>query len=338
MTDREQPSSAADPVATQRRAAVRLIEEAAAGLELRAQTFCGDWIVRLIHRDGRARLVWGYNFDLNPSAGAQVAKDKAATFEVLRAAGVAAVEHRLFLRADLDEYVGDDGNWRAMLAALDDFGGEAVIKPTDGSGGAGVSRVRSRRELEQAAGALWQRTHAICLSPFIEAAREVRHILLDGEARIIYEKQIDALVGDGRSSIGQLILARLDADPLRWSHHLATSARRHGELAWDHIPAAGQRLPLAWKHNLRGARAVVPQQPDNAMLKLARRAADSLGLRLCAVDVIEPAGAREPIILEVNAGLMLERYVEQIEDGWQRALELMRDVLVRMFEAGAPRR
>lgn len=331
MTDREQPSPAA-----QRRAAVRLIEEAAAGLGLRTQTFCGDWVVRLAHRDGRTRLVWGYNFDLNPSAGAQVAKDKAATFEILRASGVPAVEHRLFLRADLDEYVSDAGNWRLMLAALEDFGGDAVIKPTDGSGGAGVSRVRSGRELEQAAGSLWQRTHAICLSPFIEVSREVRHILLDGEARIVYEKRIDALVGDGRASIGQLILARLSADPQRWSHHLVTSARRHGELDWDHVPAAGQRLPLAWKHNLRGARAVIPDCPDGAMLKLARAAADSLGLRLCAVDVIEAAGASAPIVLEVNAGLMLERYVEQIEDGWQHALELTRDVLVRMFKDSTP--
>jgi glutathione synthase/RimK-type ligase-like ATP-grasp enzyme len=327
------------------RAAVRLLREAAGQLGLRLEAFCGDWVVRLIHPDGRTRLVWGYHFDLNPSAGAHVAKDKAATFEVLRAAGVASVEHRLFLRADLEGYVGSEGSWQRLLAALAEFGGDAVLKPTEGSGGAGVTRVQSPRELEAAAGTLWQRHHAICLSPYHEVQREVRHILLDGEPRIIYEKRIDAVVGDGRSTLGELLLEKLD-DPRRWADLIPSAARRYGALSWDHVPAAGQRLPLAWKHNLRSARARVLEKPDAVSLHLARRAAEALGLRLCAVDVIEGVRSRvdlagrgaadstatpDPVVLEVNAGLMLERYVEQVEGGWETGLKLTREVLERMF-------
>src|SRR5688500_7115712 len=196
-----------DPVApAPNRAAVELLKDAAATLGIRVEVFCGDWVARLLAPDGRTRLVWGYHFDLHPSAGALVAKDKAATFEVLRAAGIPAVEHRLFLRADLEGYVSEAGSWASMLATLAEFGGEAVAKPTEGSGGAGVSRVSSPRELELKAAAIWQRHHALCLSPFHEIVREVRHILLDGEARITYEKQIEAIVGDGRSTLGALIL------------------------------------------------------------------------------------------------------------------------------------
>lgn len=331
MTDNttlETPQASPSPP----RAAVRLIRETAAALGIGVEGFCGDWVLRLTGAGGRTRLVWGYNFDLNPSAGAHVAKDKAATFEVLRAAGVPAVEHRLFLRADLQGYVSDTGNWRAMLAAFEAFGGDAVIKPAEGSGGAGVSRVRSGRELEQAAGGLWQRHHAICLGPFVPIAREVRFILLDGQARIVYEKDIDALSGDGRSSIGELILARARDDRQRWAPGLVAAARAQAD--WDRIPPEGERLPLAWKHNLRGARARPLEKPPGAMQELAVQASRALGLRLCAVDVIEAIGsegARGPAVLEVNAGLMLERYVEQVPEGWVRASELMRDVLERMF-------
>ena len=319
----------APPALAPNRVAVQLLREAAAGLDVRVQSFCGDWVVRLVAQDGRTGLVWGYHFDLNPSAGALVAKDKAATFEILRAAGIPAVEHRLFLRADLDNYVSEAGSWSAMLSTLAEFGGQAVIKPTDGSGGAGVSRVDSPRALELKAAAIWQRHHALCLCPFHEIAREVRHILLDGEARIIYEKRIEVLLGDGRSTLGQLIFGHMD-DPARWAHVLAGAARCHSELSLDHVPADGERLPLGWKHNLRGARAIVPQQRDEGLFELARRAADALGLRLCAVDVIETTDGR-PIVLEVNAGLMLERYVEQVEGGWETSLRLTRDVLERMF-------
>jgi glutathione synthase/RimK-type ligase-like ATP-grasp enzyme len=319
------------------RSAVRLLEEAGAALCVRVETFCGGWVVRLIHPDGRTRLVWGYHFDLNPSAGAHIARDKAATWEVLRAAGVPAVEHRLFLRADMEEYVADAGNWRSMLAALEDFRGDAVIKPADGSGGAGVSRVRSPRELEKAAGALWQREHAICLSPFLPVRREVRHILLDGEARIVYEKKIDAVIGDGRSTLGELILASGRDDPRRSGRQLAAAVRVHGELALEQVPMAGQRLAIAWKHNLRNASAILLDAPEPAMVAVASQAAAALGLRLCAVDVVELEGAAGvgPLVLEVNAGLMVERFVEQIEGGWDRALVLTRDVITRMFARNA---
>lgn len=310
------------------RAAVRLVRAAAESLGLSAQTFCGEWVIRLVAPDGRTRLVWGYNFDLNPSASARVAGDKAATFEVLRAAGVAAVEHRLFLRADLEDYVSEGGSWRDILAAFAEFGGDAVIKPADGSGGSGVWRVRSVRELEGAAGTLWQRTHAICLSPFVQAAREVRFILLDGAPRIVYEKQIECLAGDGQSSMAELIAQKLRSDPQRWGPALA-SLMRDEDLDWSAILPAEGRRPVGWKHNLRGARAVVIE-PEPAMVDLAQRAGAALGLRICAVDVVEPAGA-SPQVLEVNAGLMLERYVEQVEGGLEKARALTRDVIERMF-------
>ena len=329
MNDTAKPSGTSRTTAPAR-AAVRLVREAAGSLGLRIETFCGDWVVRLIHPDGRTRLVWGYNFDLNPSAGARVAGDKAATFEVLRAAGVSAVEHRLFLRADLEDYVREDGNWRDILAAFAELGGDAVIKPADGSGGSGVWRVRSVRELEAAAGSLWQRTHAICLSPFIPVSREVRFILLDGAPRIVYEKRIEFLGGDGRSSVAELIAQKLREDPQRWGPALA-GLMRDQELDWSEILAAGARRPVGWKHNLRGARAAVLERPSPAMLALVCRAAEALGLRICAVDVIEPANGVAPHVLEANAGLMLERYVEQAENGWEQALSLTRDVIARMF-------
>ncbi len=312
------------------RAAVRLLEAAGAELGVAVQTFCSGWLIHLRHPDGRTRLVWGYNFDLNPSAGAHAAKDKAAAFELLRFAGVPAVEHRLFLRADLAGHVSEAGSWRGLLAALEAFGNDAVIKPVDGSGGAGVSRVRTPRELEQAAQGLWERGHAICLCPHVQIVREVRHILLDGEPRIVYAKEIDALIGDGRSTLGELLAARALGRPADWSRLAASAARQHGERAWNEVPHAGERLSLGWKHNLRGANVMMLDPPDPTLLDLAQRAAQTLGLRLCAVDVVE-TGRGEALVLEVNAGLMLERFVAQASGGWERSVALCRDILTRMF-------
>ena len=47
----------------------------------------------------------------------------------------------------------------------------------------------------------------------------------------------------------------------------------------------------------------------------------------------EAADGVGPRVLEVNAGLMLERYVEQVEGGWSKALALTREVVRLMFTA-----
>jgi glutathione synthase/RimK-type ligase-like ATP-grasp enzyme len=74
------------------------------------------------------------------------------------------------------------------------------------------------------------------------------------------------------------------------------------------VPAAGQFVPLQWRHNLgRGAKAVPFAANGLAYadeLTLARAAMRALGLRFASVDLVTVA--KRPMVLEVNAGVMLE--------------------------------
>lgn len=154
------------------------------GVEVRS----GGWIVTLTRGDARHH-VFGYQFGLNPASASLLAGDKAGAYQVLKAAGVPAVEHRLFLRPDLAGYVGAEGNWAALLAYAEAHGGSLVAKPNDGTGGAGVTHVRSQLELEAAAHILFRDHRAMALGPFLKIRREVRLVVLDGESRLAYAKR-----------------------------------------------------------------------------------------------------------------------------------------------------
>ena len=98
------------------------------------------------------------------------------------------------------------------------------------------------------------------------------------------------------------------------------------------VLAAGATRLLNWRHNLGQGAAVTLLEPGAegaaAGLELAERAAGALNLAYGSVDVVETA--RGPLVMEVNAGLMMEFLARSVEGGealarrvYRRAFEMM---------------
>jgi len=262
------------------------------GTEL--QLLSGDWIAAL-SRNGRRHLVMGYDLGLNGSAAARVANDKGASFDVLKSAGVAALEHRVFLHPRYLDFMPDDGNWPGLLRTFDEFGRDAVLKDNEGTGGMEVFRVRSLTELEQRAHQLFQISRSIALAPFVCIEDETRFVMFEETCVLAYAKQRPSVTGDGRRTLGELVASA--AMPFDNPGRSLTS-----------IPTAGETIPLQWRHNLGlGARAVTvdpASEANSTLLALARRAMDTLTLRFASIDVVRVGG--QPMVLEANSGVMLE--------------------------------
>ncbi len=78
-----------------------------------------------------------------------------------------------------------------------------------------------------------------------------------------------------------------------------------------------------------GARAV-DIVPGDALLQLARDAQSTLGLRLCAVDIITVADGTQQV-LEVNDAIMVENYARQSDANRQRAVAVYDKIVDRLF-------
>lgn len=158
-----------------------------------------DWIA-VLRRGAQRHLVFGYDLGLNGAAAAKIANDKSATYAVLNAAGIAAVEHRAFLHPRFLDFLPVDGNWPGLLAAFQAFGRDAVIKDNEGTGGMEVFRVRSQTELEQCAHQLMQISRGIALSPYLTIEAEQRFVMLEGECVLAYAKERGP--GEWRHNLG----------------------------------------------------------------------------------------------------------------------------------------
>lgn len=311
------------------RTIVRIIRAAAAAHGVEVQSIGEGWVLRLT-RGHQTRFLHGYTLDLNTAATHTIACDKAGTSDVLAAAAIPRVEHRLFLHPKMAAFVAHKGNWEAMLALAHAHQFDIVAKDNHGTGGRGVYRVRNALDLETAVYRLFDQTHAVALSPYHEARHEHRFVMLDGRCEVAYTKLRPSVTGDGRRTVLELLSDQLTREGPA-ARLIANMDDDAAAGLGDVVPAGHVRL-LNWRHNLGQGASVrlldLAAAENQPLLTLARAAASAMNLRYGSVDLIETA--RGPLIMEVNAGLMMEFLAHEVPEGesiaqriYQQAFGLM---------------
>lgn len=311
-----------------RRFIVEAIEQLAAARAINLTCFAGEWVLQLTQQ-GQTHLVYGYDFDLNTSAARLVVSDKSCFSDLLASTGVPHVPHRLFLHPDMKGFVPEAGNWEAALqfARVHDY--NLVCKINQGTGGSHVYRISSQRELEAAFQEIHGVYRGLSVSPYFPIDREYRLIILKDDILLAYEKIRPAVTGDGTSTLKELLAAAYLSGVI--TEKILASALEHPTCPLHTIPVHGESVPVLWKHNLgKGAGLRLLNDDEVASVRnLALRAFKTSGLTVGAVDIIWTNGS--PLVLEINAGIMLENFARHAAGGKERATAVYAHILDLMF-------
>jgi len=181
-----------------------------------------------------------------------------------------------------------------------------VVKPNEGTSGRSVFLVSCRPQLELAVQEIFTAHASLAIAPYLAIEDEVRVVVLDASALVVYGKNRPTVVGDGKRTLLELAIAATPA--AQRSVVLPGLVRGRTKAELDTILPVGQRRALNWRHNLdAGARPVLLEQDDarDACVRLAVQAADAIGLRFGSIDVVRAGGGWQ--ILELNAGVMMEQ-------------------------------
>ena len=316
----------------------RLWREAAAALGAEVEDLGGGFLE--IRRAGRATRVRRKEVMLDDPVTLELAGDRLTAHRLLSRAGIPVPRQALFS-------LHDRSPAEALLRAS---GGACVVKPARGTGGGrGVTTgVRTRRELRRAA------THASLFCRELVAEEQVpgdvyRLLYLEGELLDAVRRRPPALLGDGKSSVRELIeaenrrRARAGAEgsgigPIELDPDCRAALRRAG-LSLASRPAAGLRVPVKGISNAGGERdsESVRALIGKDLRTEAGRAAEVLGVRLAGVDVITPDPAQSlhlsgGRIAEVNStpGLGWHYRICNPEEGVRVALP----ILARLLSGG----
>lgn len=148
-----------------------------------------DWLA-VLQKNGQKRQVLGYGkFDLNPAAASMAADDKYVTFDILRHFDVPVIEHAMLYEADNHKtYVAGRNTPEYIAEYFTKHNNHIVIKPNAGQCGMGISQITDLKQVPAALDEVFRQSFSASLCPFYEIEHEYRVVVLDGEARLIYQK------------------------------------------------------------------------------------------------------------------------------------------------------
>jgi D-alanine-D-alanine ligase-like ATP-grasp enzyme len=279
--------------------------EAAAAAHAEVHELAGSFLE--LRRDGAAVRVWRQTTPLDDPVTLRLAGDKVASHELLARSGLPVPEHFVF----------DPRARRDAAAFVAGSQTPCFVKPAaDTAVGTGVTGgVRTASQLARAA------LRASRYDRRLLVERQVpgdvhRVLVLDGDVLDAVRRRPPSLVGDGRSSIAQLLqrenerrrgaygsaglsLLRVDLDLL-----FALDAEG---LALRSVPADGAvvRVKTVTSQNRLEDNECVTASLSDDVRETAARAAAALGLRLAGVDLVttdaaKPLAETDGAVLEVN--------------------------------------
>lgn len=286
----------------------RMLEEICQEEGLRLSWLSNNWVA-MLEKDGAVRFVSGYKFGLDSHAVGEILDDKFALFEILKAQGLPVIPHQLLYAENCREKFAQKFQSREyILDFIDKYSLPIVIKPNNGTGGCGVYRLSSIDELSEVLEKVFRKSFSASMCPFYRFRAEYRVVWLKGEARLVYAKRPTEAVSssDDNGKVGNGANGR-DGDN----------------------DDSGEN----WKFNLKqGARAekVLDGELKERLVNLARRAANAVNLQFGSIDISELENG-ELLIMELNSGVMIKRYLRQHPEDYGLVKQIYHDAVQEMF-------
>lgn len=251
----------------------------------------------------RQRRIWTAETDRTSAIAEGISRDKDLTKSLLRTCGIPVPEGRMVEDA-ADAWV-----------AAEDIGLPVVVKPQDGNHGRGVFLgLETREDVEAAFAVANEEGSGVMVERFVRGD-EHRLLVVGGRVVAASRGEKASVVGDGRSTVAELVESQLNTDPRRGSTEdfplnpvRIDSAVRvelaHQGLAPDAIPAEGTSVLIQRNGNLAldVTDEVHPDVAATAALAARVVGLDIAGVDLVAEDISRPLAVQRGAIVEVNAG------------------------------------
>jgi glutathione synthase/RimK-type ligase-like ATP-grasp enzyme len=258
---------------------------------------------RIVYRNGAVRLFRRTNTGINNHGASEIAKDKGYSKYFLAQLGYQTPPGQVFL---LPEYLARiDQNDRfhdishAQIAHIYDYitstiGYPCFLKPNDGTKGIGVHKCFDAKDVRVALDDYQREPVNLVLAEQMVPYPDYRVLVLNGEVICCYLRRPLAIIGDGHSTIHELLLqrqatlkssgrrTRINPDDPRIGRKLHKSG-------WSYatVPQAGEELPLYDISNLSvgGVGEDMSQYIHPHWRTLCTSVVRDMGLIFCGVDI-----------------------------------------------------
>lgn len=277
---------------------------------------------QITFKSGRRSYLRYNTLNLNPMGSSEIAHDKDYTNFFMNSMGYPIVPgSRTFFSKNWARAIGMvSRNIDAAYQYARKLGFPVIVKPNSGSQGVGVALVHNRREFYRAMRAIFKRDKVALVQRPVKG-KDYRLVVLDRKVISAYERIPLSVVGDGKSTVRQLLNAKQrEFKGLGRDTQISIDDPRiviklmHQGLDFRSVPQKGLRVYLLDNANLStgGDSVDVTNKVHPGFRKLAVDLTRDMGLRLCGVDLMVAGEISEKPdifwVLEINSAPGLDHY------------------------------
>lgn len=284
-------------------------------------TLSYDWVIIFKKGDVEKKIV-NYKFHLNPKRSMELASDKYSTYCLLKYYGIPIIEHQVLFNEEMMPNFAHVNDEFRCLKNED----KVVIKANRGSSQGRDVYVSSKPEEKvQIVNQIFaDENDAVCICPYKDIEYEYRAIFLYGEMIYMYKKQKPFVIGNGKSTIGELI---------EENYQFFTEPIQNLDL--NRVLEEGEKVTVGWKHNVsNGAIPIIIDEKDayyDTVKNIAEKAGKALDLNYATVDVVVTK-EKEVLVMEVNSNVCIVKFCELMPNGFEIGKEIFSKVIDKMFE------
>ncbi len=279
----------------------------------------------------RQRRIWTAETDRTSAIAEGISSDKDLTKRLLANCGVPVPEGRIV--------TSPEDAWEAAQ----EIGTPVVVKPSDGNHGRGVSiDLTQQAEIESAFRVAQEEGSEVIVEKYIRGY-EHRLLVVGGKMVAAVQGKPLSVVGDGVSTVAQLIDSQINTDPRRGEAEdfplglvlldqdpvVRLEITRQG-LTPESVPPKGQSVLIQRNGNHASDVTDLVHPKVAAAAALAARIVglDIAGVDLLAEDITRPLDQQGGAIVEVNAGPGLLMHLKPAEG---EARMVGRDIVDHLF-------
>ncbi len=279
---------------------------------------------QITFKSGRHSYFRYNTLDLNPVGSSDIARDKDFSNFFMKKMGYQIVpQSKTFFSKNWGKAIGSKyQNIDAGYKHACKIGFPVIVKPNSGTQGIGVSLVHNKKEFYKAVNSIFKGDKVALVQQPVRG-KDYRIVVLDDKVISAYERIPLSIIGDGKSTIKQLLKIKqkqfiassrdtnIKIDDPRIKIKLAHQGKN-----FRTIPLKGEKIYLLDNANLStgGDSVDVTKKVHPSFAKIAINLTRDMGLRLCGVDLIIQGDICQKTdlywILEINAAPGLDHYVK----------------------------
>ena len=298
----------------------QIIEEVCSELNIK-YTYLSKGYITKLEKDNKVKYLSNSKFDLNNYVNGRILDDKYAFYEVLNNLNIPVCIHNIFYREDnKNDFAIGCNTKKDIIDYFNKHNKNVVVKPNDGYMGKDVYHITNIDELIEITNKLFKNRYSIGICPFYNIKNEYRVIFLDNEIKLLYKKINPVVVGDGKSTIKELLIK---FNPYFFSNLELPNI----------ILKENEKYTYDFHFNLsKGSIASLDIEKDKyeKISLLAKQVVDKLKLSFVSIDIIETID-NELLVLEGNSGVMISKATEFIPNGYEIAKSIYKEAIIKLF-------